>query len=132
MKVSEADQKDHSLYYFDGKYKVDLKYSGINIVMVLLFLINNKTYTQKGSMYHKSWDEMRKYRDAILWGAKTVGELLPPQFFQGIESFLDSYKKEFVKAKKVRNIEENAADPIPFAIFILILDWALEFNKIQC
>ena len=113
--VSEWDQYDVTkTYFFDGKFKFDLVYEGINVDFVLLFLAKNKTYKSKkiDTILLKCWDDLRKYRDAIQWGAKMTGHLLPTSFYVEFESFLNGYKKEHTSAKAEGRVDEPAADPI--------------------
>ena len=61
--VSEEDQHDESMYFFDGAFKKDLVYTGLNIDYVLKFLMKTKK-KQDGKL--KSEGDLKKYKDAIL------------------------------------------------------------------
>ena len=73
VQVSEVDLQDPSKYYFN-KYKVDLEYTGLNVQMILSFMLFIKA---KGDGKIKGINDIRKYKDAILWGAKTAAASLP-------------------------------------------------------
>jgi hypothetical protein len=75
-------------------------------------------------------DDLRKYKDAIMWGAKQVNALLPAKFYEMFDNFLGGYKKEWMQAKKNGKVDEMAADPIPVSLFRLLLKWALDANNI--
>ena len=126
--VSTADQHDKTKYFFKGKYKKDLVYDGLNAEYFLYFLTKTKTKPDKKL---KSWDDLRKYKDAIMWGSKTADKPLPISFYRKIEKFLKGYKKEFTNAKKKGNTEDNTSDPIPMTLYVLVLQWALDTNNIM-
>src|SRR5210317_1439481 len=73
------------MWFFKGKYKEDLKYSGLNANFVLDFL-NNQKILKRGENKGKfrSFDDMRKYRDAILDGAEIRREKVPKKSEQKI------------------------------------------------
>ena len=116
--VSDEDQKDITLYYFDGAYKKDIVYSGLNVKMFLKFLLQKK---ELGNGKVASFNDIRKYKDAVIWGSKTVKTPLPMAFYQETDSFLQGYKKLTVKKKKDGQIAEEEADPISHTLFKLLL-----------
>ena len=71
-KVTNEDLNDESKFYY-RRYKYDLVYSGMNVNYLLQFMMS--TY-RKASGNVKGIQDMRKYKDAVMWGAKTVGERL--------------------------------------------------------
>jgi hypothetical protein len=56
--------------------------------------------------------------------------LLPRAYYDDIEKFLTSYRKETVGAKKEGKLDEQEADPISWSPFKLILSWALDTSNI--
>ena len=64
----------------------------------------------------KSHEDIRKYRDAVLWGAKIAGQQLPSSFYDSMETYLCAYKKKFATAKKQGHVEEYSTDPIPLPL----------------
>ena len=74
---------------------------------------------------------MRKYDDAIKWGAKIKGQTLPRVYFQEIsEKFIPAYKKEYASKKKEGKTDERDADPICCTLFQMICRWAIEEGNI--
>ena len=125
--VNAADLANPSKFYYN-RYKLDLVYTGLNVKYVLHFLMSNKL---KPNGKIKSVGDMRKYKDAILWGAKIAGERLPTNFYEEMEKYLISFKKIFIKAKKDGDVDEKEADPIPLTLYQAILKWAVvEENNI--
>jgi hypothetical protein len=69
---------------------------------------------------------MRKYRDAINYGAKIRGEHLLRHFCDKIDEYLKSYKKLYTSETTNGKAESKDADPITFELHSLILKWAAE------
>ena len=65
-----------------------------------------------------------------MWGSKVAELPLPTSFYRKIDAFLLGYKKEFVSNKSVGNTDDNTSDPIPYTLYILLLQWALDSNNI--
>ena len=124
--VSNEDLANVTKFYF-GRYKTDLIYQGINVEYVLHFLISVER-RKDGKL--KSFQDIRKYRDAILWGAKVSHQRLPTQFFEQIDSYLAAYKKKIIKGKKTGEVDEHGADPISVPLYERLLQWAIESNNV--
>jgi hypothetical protein len=77
-----------------------------------------------------SFTQIQKIHDAILFGARTVGETLSTSYFSEMDSFLASIRKEIADARSRGNVDEKSADPISFYLFRLILTWAIERGNI--
>jgi hypothetical protein len=96
--LSEQEQMDPTKYYYKGKYKYDLVYAGLNVHMLTAFL-SWKKQKENGKLSSKV--QLRKYKDAILWGSRVADEPLPSSFYTEIDTFLSSFKKEHIRAKKM-------------------------------
>ena len=126
--VRELSEADHAnLDNFHWKNQHDLVYTGMNVHMVKAFLAQKK---QKDNGKTSSHVQLRKYHDAILWGSQQATELLPRAYYDEIEKFLTSYRKETVDAKKEGKLDEQEADPISWSLFKLILSWALDTSNV--
>jgi len=126
IKVSESDLENPSKFYF-GQYKEDLVYTGLNVVMVKQHLMSTM---KKENGKVKSLQDVRKYKDTIIWGAKIAGQRLPTSFYEEIDAHIASYKKLYIKAKKEGDVDEREADPIPITLYQSMLKWAIESNNI--
>ena len=109
-------------YYFGGVYKKELVYRGMDVKMILSFLVANK---KKANGKLKTHVDLRKFKDAILWGAEIANERLPLPFYKEMGTFLNAYKRETAKAKKKGGVEDKSADPISTTLYRLILGWAV-------
>ena len=110
----------------------DIIYTGLNVSLVMAFLSFKKTKTVKadGTKIMSSTSDIKKYNDAIKWGAKRAGQSLPSSYYTQIESFILSYKKEHQQAQKEGRTDDQEADPITSTLFRMICFWAVEEGNI--
>lgn len=108
--------------FFAWKSKDDLKYTGLNINIIKAFLGQIKIKENGNTCSHV---HVRKYHDAILWGSEKAKQPLPPDYLREMPKYLDSFKKETRKAKQEGMLDEEEAEPIPFALYIKICEWAI-------
>jgi hypothetical protein len=99
---------------FWWKNKFDHIYEGLNIGMVKAFLAFKKQKENGKSISHV---QLRKYNDAILWGAKASQQCLPLSCYEAMEKFLVAFKKEMMLAKKDGMMDEQEANPISWMLF---------------
>ena len=96
-KNTPAEMNDPSLYFYNH-YEYDLVYSGFNVMYLLKFLVAQKKKKASDSNTNnqaiQSYDDIRKYRDAVHWGARVRNESLCDDFWLKMETFLSSYKRE--------------------------------------
>ena len=72
------------------------------------------------------YNKMKKINDAVLFGARTVKQVLSSSCYSEMDSFIASFKKEIADACCHGNVDEKKADPISFSLFQMILVWAIE------
>ena len=112
---------------FHHKNAVDLKYEGMNTRLIMAFLATKKTKANGKTASHA---HLRKYNDAILFGAEQINENLPTEFYVEMTNFLNAFKKEFGKAREEGRVDERESDPISWGLFRIILGWALTENNV--
>ena len=93
--VTDEEKADRTKFYFNKTQ--DLIYMGLN-VQFLIFFLSSTDKRNDGKL--KSYEDLRKYRDSVLWGSKMAGERLPSSFYEEMELYLGAYKKKFANAKK--------------------------------
>jgi len=81
IQVSNSDLKNPTKFYFN-RSKEDLVGTGLNIVMIKWYLMSTMA---KANGNVKSLQDVRKYKNAILWGAKVAGQRLPTSFCEEID-----------------------------------------------
>ena len=124
--LSQEERSDPMKFYHTCDR--DIIYEGLRVDMVTAFMAANKT--KPGTQKLFSFTHMRKIHDAVLFGARTVKQVLSSQYYVEMESFLGSFKKEAADARSRGNVDEKSADPISFSLFRLILKWSLEEGNI--
>ena len=123
--LSEEERTDPDSFYWKNLH--DLIYTGINVSMVKAFMAHKKV---KANGITSSHVQLRKYNDALLWGSQGAKQLLPRGYYEEVDKFLQSVRKETVDAKKEGKLDEQEADPISKSLFKLILSWALDTSNI--
>ena len=76
-----------------------------------------------------SFGHMRKYKDAVQYGAFCAKQVLPNIWETRMAAFMASVKKENTKAKKEGKLDEEEADPIPFSLYRLICQHAIKSGE---
>ena len=89
----------------------------MQIVKAFIAASKIKSIDSNGVETYYSFDKLRKYKDAVLYGAKRAKYSLTPQFKQELKVFIESLKKESQKAKKEGKVDEHEADPITFLLY---------------
>ena len=105
----------------------DLVYEKMDPLVVKAFISGNKVREEKadGTQLFYSYDHLRKYKDAILFGAKRARCSLPAQYDTEMEPFMNSLKKENQSKRKLGQVTEKEADPISFPLYRHICNTAL-------
>ena len=119
--VSDKDLADGSKYFWKNKH--DLKYEQLNPRFVKAFLSRVKVKPDQNLM---SYESLRKFHDALLWGAKQAGSGLPRRYYMQLYQYLKAYKRELAQGKKREIVDEKEADPNSWALLVHILTWAVE------
>ena len=136
--VDEEEQQRESCYFFGGRYKQDIIYTGINVDFLLSFLVSTKfkksneradEMNERNMERLKGVRDMQKYMEAIMWGAKTKGEKLPYSFYERLDRFYAGYKKEYAEARKHGRTKEQVADPINELLYKKLLEWSIKENN---
>ena len=120
VKLTDEQKQDRSSFHYKNTH--DLVYQGINIKYVKAFLGQKKKKENGKTCSHVN---IRKYHDAILFGAEKARVSLSPLYLSEMKKFLLSFKKETKQAKVMGDLDEENADPIPWALFVQICHWAL-------
>ena len=108
----------------------DLLYNKLNPEFTKLFISANKMKT--GDKQY-TFDHMRKYHDAILWGAKKANQEFSNgcEYYIKMKTYLDTMKKEKTKAKGAGKMDEQEADPINIELYEKLCVWAIEEGSIM-
>ena len=72
---------DRARHHFDNTKDL-IYYSGLN-VQFLIYFLSSTDKRSDGKL--KSYEDLRKYCDAVLWGSKMAGERRPSSFYEDME-----------------------------------------------
>ena len=126
------EQKENKKRYHTSTH--DFIYTNINVNIMKAFMSKKKykpnKFTLEGKPIHYSYSHLRKYYDSVLFGAYRAKVALPEIYEMEMQGFLDSVKKEKVKAKKRGEVEEKEADPISFELYRLLCKYAINAGNI--
>jgi hypothetical protein len=116
--------------YWKGTH--DFIYDKIDVQIIKAFISANKirTYADDGSPIYYGFDNMRKYKDAILFGSKRAEVPLSPRYNTIMKTFIDSLKKENQKKRKLGQVAESESDAITFPLYTQICKWAVNLGWI--
>jgi hypothetical protein len=123
--ITDAQKSDR--VFFAYKSTLDLRYDGLNVRIIKTFMSKRKLKAD-GKIY--SHVHLRKYRDAILWGAEKAFQTLPSNVRPQLKKFLESYLKETKKAKQNNMLDEEESDPIPFGLYRKICNWSINDGEL--
>jgi len=123
--LTEEELSDSDKFFYKNKH--DIVYTGLNVDFVLYFMADKKTKANGKTASHV---QIRKYKDAILWGAGQAKTPLPSSYYDEMQSYLQSFKKETAAAKTEGQLDKQEADPITPTFFRCILNWAVEGRNI--
>jgi len=105
--LSAEERADPDMFFH--RNTEDIVYAGLNVQMILSFMAHKKKKPNGKICSHV---QIRKYNDAILWGASQAKQLLPSSYYEEMKNFLDAFKKTAATAKSKGLLDEQEADPI--------------------
>jgi hypothetical protein len=79
--LTTEEISDRARHHFDNTEDL-IYYSGLN-VQFLIYFLSSTDKRSDGKL--KSYEDLRKYCDAVLWGSKMAGERLPSSFYEDME-----------------------------------------------
>ena len=141
------DDRANKNMHFVARSTRDFEYSSLDVNVILAFMSmkKRKIYveptTAKAKKRQKalnpekknkimSFETIRMYHDAILFGAEKRKVPLPHKYTVEMKAFLANYKKEHSAAKKDGNVEENESDPFSFSLLRLVCVWFIDTGNI--
>jgi hypothetical protein len=85
VEITPEEKSNPDKFYW--KQTRDIIYSNINVTMVQAYLAERKKKTDGSGGIH-SFETIRKYHDAILWGASRAQQALPDTYLSGMNTYL--------------------------------------------
>ncbi len=125
------EQKADQLQFYKAEGDFDYDKLQVDIIKAYISAHKIKSKDQDGKETYYSYVNLRKYSDAVKFGASRVNYALSPEFQLAIKEHLDTLKKENNQKKGEGKVEEREADPISFPLMIEICKWAVRLGFIS-
>ena len=100
-------------------------------------LPKNKPYREKALRLNPerddrvmSYDHIRKYHDALLFGAQERGTCMSMKYNVEMKKYLQHYKNEVAANKKLGKVDEYDSDPFSFTLVMFICMLVLDSGDI--
>jgi hypothetical protein len=111
--ITNAQKSDR--VFFAYKSILDLRYQGLNVDFIKLYMAARKVKADGKILSH---GHIRKYHDAILWGAEKAAQTLPLNFRPKMKKFLEwqntellTYLKRYVTIKPSNKMTATGVPP---------------------
>ena len=131
MNLTE-EQKGHKRRYQTSTY--NFLYWTLNVDVITAFMRKMKykpdQFTTGGKTVHYSFSHLYKFHDAILFGANQAKVTLPEVYEIELQSYLESIKKEKIKAKNRGELEEKESNSISFEQYRILCEYKIETGNI--
>jgi hypothetical protein len=129
-KISIEELNDVTKHFHKQEY--DFIYERIDpeIIMAFLSTVRKEKDNGTGTEKTRSYSHIRKFHDAILFGAREQGITLHKDYFTYMEKYLKSFKNESVAARRKGDVNELDADPMPFPLYVALSTWNVESGDI--
>lgn len=114
--ITDEERASDRKHFYDSRE--DFLYNRIDPQFILAFLSSQKQKEQNdGTFKAMSFINVRKYHDAILFGALEQETDLPNDYHLTVPSWLDAFKKETNLAQQAGLMEQHDADVMSFAMY---------------
>ena len=91
--TQDKKDTDGGLKYYKNEFNILYAKLPVQIVKAFIAASKIKSIDSNGVETYYSFDQLRNYKDAILYGAKRDKYALTPQFKQDLKVFIDSLGK---------------------------------------
>lgn len=128
--LTEAEMAQEDTYY---QATHDFVYERLDPTLIEAYISSRKIkYTNANNQtIIYSFDHLRRYKDAVIYGSKRAKKQLSSAFHISIKEFLDTLKKENQQFKKKGQVDETESDPICAPLYKEIAGCAVRKGFIQ-
>jgi hypothetical protein len=117
--VTEEELNDTTKHFHNQKR--DFDYSRLSYKFVLAFLSEARIDRNTGKK--RSFVHVRKFHDAVLFGAREQGVAFNRKYHLNLKRFLESFRKESKVATGTGETELQDADPMCFNLYNSLCSW---------
>ena len=122
--VTEEELKDTTKHYYNQKK--DFVYQRLRFKLVLAFLSVVRKENADGTGKTRSHVHVRKFHDAILFGAREQSVKLDDQYKLHLKKYLASFRKESRVATGTGQTDIERADPMNFDLYTALCTWYVD------
>jgi hypothetical protein len=128
--LTDAEKAEGDTYY---QATHDFVYERLDPTLIQGFISCRKVkyVDEDGANIIYSYDHLRRYKDAVIYGSKRAKKPLSSNFHLSIKDFLDTLKKENQQFKKKGQVDETESDPICAPLYKEIAGCAVRKGYIQ-
>ena len=130
--VTEEEKLDVTKNFFNQTTHdfIYNKFNKKNVGVIMAFMTTIQTENEDGTGKTRSYSHIRKFHDAILWGANEQGTILSREYHQEMRDYLHSFDKLTTLAKRKGNTEEIDADPLQFELYKKLCTWTVDSSDV--
>ena len=122
--ILENDANDTTKHFYNQTH--DFMYNKIDPEIIKAFMSTIQTENEDGTGKTRSFSHVRKFHDAILFGACEQRTILPHIYHQEMKKYINSFQKESIQAKRKGNTDEMDADPMQFELYSKLCAWTVD------
>lgn len=134
--LTEEEMNDPRYHYSMGKNKMathNIRFNLFTPEIMQTYLSGSMQYKDEEKQMKYTYDHLRKYHDAVLKCSEyspPPHNKLPPSYAKEMKPYLKNLKTELNKAKSDGKVAEKDADPICFALYEVLCQWAVSTGNI--
>ena len=122
--VTEEELNDATKHYH--KQRTDFVYHKLSYKFVLAFLSVVRKENADGTGKTRSFVHVRKFNDAILFGAREQSVKLDDQYKLHMKKYLGSFRKESKVATGTGQSDLEQSDPMSFDLYTALCTWYVD------
>ena len=134
--LTEEEMNDPRYHYSISKKKMashNIYWNHFTPDIMQTYLSGSMQYKDKEKNMKYTYDHLRKYHDAVLKCSEyspPPHNKLPSSYAREMKPYLKNLKTELNKAKSDGKVAEKDADPICFALYEVLCQWAVSTGNI--
>ena len=126
--VTEEELNDTTKHYHNQRR--DFIYDKLSFKFVLAFLSVVRKENADGTGKTRSFVHVRKFNDAILFGAREQSVKLDDQYKLHLKKYLASFRKESKVATGTGETDIEQSDPMSFDLYTALCTWYVDDGNV--
>ena len=126
--LTVEEQNDTTKHYYNQR--TDFVYQKLSYKLVLAFLSVVRKENSDGTGKTRSYVHVRKFNDAILFGAREQSVKLDDQYKLHLKKYLASFRKESKVATGTGETDIEQSDPMSFDLYTALCTWYVDDGNV--